>query len=287
MLMLLLFDFNFLVLAPIAPVEAVVGEDLIVINHKLYPDPGLDRVIVMGEVVNSLGAAISGVNLSITFYDEGAHELKKAYCAAFLGVTPPGRRSAFKYPFENEEIENFTYYDVKVSSYTISESSKPTGFSIVTATAILYPDRTEVKGTVENLLSSSLRFLNVFALLYDENGFIAATDSDLTLVELKPGAADSFSCVTRAINDTFNVVQCIITGESNDYGVEREKVITSAKSQDEGFKYTIAAAMIIGIAALALSLILLRKRYKKRKQSIRSKLSRDHSTSRISKHLNS
>jgi hypothetical protein len=263
-------------LTPIAPVEAIISEEPIVINYKLYSYPELNGVLVMGEIINNLETAVSRVNVSITFYDAGAHELKKAYCTAFLGVIPPSRRSAFKYPFKKEEIENFKYCDVKVSSYTVSESSKPTGFSIVSATATLYPNRTEVTGTIRNMLSTSLRFLNIFALLYDENGFVAATDSDITLVELKPDSTESFDCVTRVINDTFDIVKCIITGESQSYGVEKEKIIYSAKNQNEGFNYMIVAAVIIGIAALALSLILLRKRHKKRKQSIRRKLSRGH-----------
>jgi len=288
MLMLLLSNFNFLMLTPIAPVEAIISEEPIVINPRLYSYPELDGVLVMGEIINNLATAVSQVNVSITFYDEArVHELKKDYCTAFLRVIPPSRRSAFKYPFKKEEIENFKYCDVKVSSYTVSESSKPTGFSIVSATATLYPNRTEVTGTIRNMLSTSLKFLNIFALLYDENGFVAATDSDITLIEFKPDSTESFDCVTRVVNDTFNIVKCIITGESQSYGVEEEHVLTSAKNQNEGFNYAIPAAIIIGIIALALSLILLRKRHKKRKQSIRRKLSREHSTSRISKHLNS
>jgi len=273
-------------LAPIASVEALASEEPIVVNYKLYTDSENDRVLVMGEVINNMVTAIQRVNISITFYDAGAHELKKAYCSAFLEVIPPSRRSAFKYPFNNEEIENFSYYDVKVSSYTVSDSSKPAGFSIVSAKAVLYPNRTEVTGRVTNIISSSVKYFNIFALLYDENGFIAATDSDLTLVELEPSASELFSCVTFFVNDTFNVVKCIITGESSIYGVEKEKVITSGGNEDEGLNYIIVAAVIVGLAALALSLILLRKRYKKKK-SVRSRLSRKHPPSRISKHLNS
>lgn len=286
MLMLLLSNFSFLMLTPIAPVEAIISEP-IVINYKLYPYPELNGVFVMGEIINNLATPVSRVNVSITFYDEAhVHMLKKAYCTAFLGVIPPGRRSAFKYPFEKEEIENFKYCDVKVSSYTVSESSKPTGFSIVSAKAILYPNRTEVTGTIRNMLSTSLRFVNIFAILYDENGFVATTDSDITLIEFKPDSTESFDCVTRVVNDTFNIVKCIITGESQGYGVEEEHVLTSAKNQNEEFNYAIPAAIVIGIIALASSLILLQKRHKKRKHRIR-KLSTEHSTSKVSKHMNS
>lgn len=285
MLMLFLFNSLFLMMASITSVEA---SESIVINSKLYPYPSYDGVIVMGEIINNFTYAVSRVNFSITFYDEGAHVLKKVYSLASLAVIPPGRRASFQYPFKNEEIENFKYYDVKVTSYIESES-KPAGFSITpnVPAVVEYENYTEVRGTVTNTVSKTLSHINIFALLYDQNGFIGTTDSDLSLVELNASDVGSFNCFTSVINDTFNVTRCIITGESQSYGVAEEVVITNPKNQNGGFNYMIAVAIIIGLAALALSLILLRKRYKKRKHNIRSRLSRKHSTSRISKHLNS
>jgi len=283
--MLLFFDFSFLMLAPLVSVEVVVGEESVAVNHKLYPSPENDGVLVMGEVINNLGTAISKVNVSITFYGEGAQELEKAYCMAFLDVIPPSRRSAFKYPFGNEDIENYAYYDVVVSSYVVLENPKPTGFSILSSKAVLYADRTEVTGTVKNIVSGNVSHIGVFALLYDENGFVAATDMDQAISTLEPNGTGPFSCFTRVINNASDVVQCIITGESWTYGVETEKVIFSAKSQDDWVNYAIAAAVIVGIAALALSLFLLRKRFRKRRHGTRSKLSGEHSASMLSRFL--
>jgi hypothetical protein len=271
MFMLLFFNFIFSALLLAIPVGATTsGEHTVTINHKLYLTSEYGGIIVMGEVINNLETAISKVNVTITFYDENEQELKKVNCSTFLEVIPVGRRAAFKYFFKNEDVENFKRYDVKVSSYMASEP-KPMGFSITSARTVLYPNFTRVTGIVENTISSSIKYLNIFALLYDENGFIAVTDSDLTIIELKSGATDYFVCETNLINDTFNVVKCIITGESENHSVQNEKIITSVKTED-GFNYTIAIAIIIGITLLISSLLLLKKRRKKRKKKIRRRL---------------
>jgi hypothetical protein len=271
-----------------ASITSVDASESIVVNSKLYPYPSYDGVIVMGEIINNFTYAVSKVNFSITFYDEGAHVLKKAYSLASLEVIPPSRRASFQYPFKNEEIENFKYYDVNVSSYMASEP-KPTGFSITpnVPAVILNVSDTKVRGVVTNTIADTVKLINILALLYDQDGFIGTTDSDLTNVVLEPGATGPFCCFTSIINSTFNVTRCIITGESQSYGVAEEVVITSTKNQNGGFNYMIAVAIIIGVGAFVSSFIFLRRGYRKRKRNIRSRLSRKHSTSRISKHLNS
>jgi len=272
MLMLLLFNVNFLIRLAIPPVEAMVGEESLVLSPPILYSKG-DAIFVMGEIINKLGTAIREVNVTVTFESEGGDVLKEVYSSVFLEVIPPGRRSAFKTSVKIEEVKNFKKCDVKVSSYKSSDS-KPPGFSITWAKAVLYPDRTEVTGQVRNILSSQIKALNVFALLYNEDGFIGVTDSDLTIIELKQDQTNLFKCTTWLINDTFNVVKCIITGESRSYSMEEEKTITSAKNGNEGPNYTMVTAIIIGVGALAISLIVLRKRYKKWKHRAKRKLSR-------------
>jgi hypothetical protein len=285
MLVVLLFDFNFSTLVSIAPVEAAASAEGITINSKLHPYPVYGGAYVVGEAINNLSISISGVNISVTFYGADGHELSKKYGQPFLQVIPPSRRSGFLVLFKNAEIANYDHYKVNVLTYA-SANPKPIGFSILHAQATQYSNYTEITGTVENKVSTTLNNFNVFALLYDENGFLDVTDMDETLGDIKPGYGGTFDLFSRVVNDTFNVSECIITGEVSSYGVENEKIIYAAKNQNGGFNYAIPAAIIVGIVALALSLILLRKRYGKRKRRIRGKLSEGRSASSVSKHLN-
>jgi hypothetical protein len=284
MFVLLLFSSIFLMLAPITSVEAS-SED-IVLHYKLYPEPLYNGVEVVGEVINNLATAISEVNISVTFHDIYANELTKGYGSAFLQVIPPGRRSAFLVLFQNFSL-NYAYYEAKVLSYNMS-NPKPIGLSLLHALATQYSNYTEIVGTVQNTASVTLQYVSIFALFYDEDGnFIEATDADTSLATLEADNTGTFDLFTRHVNDTVNVTKCIITGESWSYGLDEEKVIYSKADEDGLFKYAIPAAIIIGVGAFLSSFILLRRGYKKRKHGMKSKPSTRHSTSRVSKHLNS
>jgi len=272
-------------MAPIAPVEA---SGSIVINSKLYPIHLVyDGVIVMGEIINNFTYAVTNVNFSITFYDEGSNVLKKVYSQPSLEVIPAGRRASFEYPFNNEDIANFKSYDVSLVSYQES-TSKDTGFSIITEVpaVVQYTNYTEVQGLVVNTISENLTLVTIFALFYDENGFIGVTDSS-TIVAIEPSDTGTYDCFSSVINSTFNIVKCIITGESQSYGIDQEYVIANAENQSDLFNRIVIALMIIGLVALLSSMILLQRKHKKQKHNIKSRLSKNHSTSKISKHFNS
>ena len=255
--LLISFLLNFVVLKG-------ASQDDIVVNHEEYVNPRLGSIFVVGEVINNRDSAIRDVKLTVTFFNSMSEIIKKYNSTVFLEVIPPGRRSAFKLSVPIEEVEGYKYCEVEVSSY-ITSDSKPPGFYITSARAILYENRTEIIGSIRSTVPDTLRYLNIFALLYTEDGFIGVTDSDLTIVKLDPYETTGFKCITWLINATTDVKKVIVTGESLDYGIKEEKVITSSKSNNSNFYIMVVfIAIVITLIAVATALVFTKRRRKKK-----------------------
>lgn len=266
--MVLFFSVNIFNHLSVLPVK---GNSGIKVQSKCYLNYDENAVYVVGEVINGFENTISEVNVTVTFYNE-TELIKEFYTSVFLSVIPPGRRAAFKLMISLDEVAGFSNYTAQLLSYK-SSNQKPPGISIVSAKAVLYEDRTEVTGYIKNVAPNTIYGVNIFALLYDENGFIGVTDSDLTIFGLEPGDTASFKCITWLINSTFNVSKVIITGESLSYSVMEEKILISGGGESVVPDFRIITIVVVTIVIL-ISLVLFRKKLfkKKKKKHFKEKL---------------
>jgi len=154
------------------------------------------------------------------------------------------------------EIEaGYMYYNVKVSSYKIY-AGKPFGLKVSHASVTLYPDKTVVKGYIENIGDKEINNFQNFACY--EKGFVGITDAYLFYVPenskdvLYPRSATEFIVFTRFINSSFNIVKCIITGESREYALVDEKIITSNANESLKITFWLTVGILTAFSTIVL-----------------------------------
>jgi len=258
------------------------------IHHKSYIDTYVNpenqtfkTLLIMGEVINNKSYPVSDLNLTITFYNASRVPIKKLELKAPINVIFPGRRSPFKVGVNLDELKGYMYYNIKVSSYKISYAGKPFGLKISHASVTLYPNKTVVKGYIENIGDKEINNFLIFACLYDEKGFVGVTDAYLFYVPenskdvLYPNSVTEFTAFTRFINSSFNIVKCIVTGESREYALVDEKIITSNANESLKITFWLTVGILIAFSTVVLVIIYTRRRKKRSsKATLRKSLRR-------------
>lgn len=261
----------------------------LVINKVSYIDVHVEPVtnkthktlLIMAEIVNNYSLPVSDVNVTITFYNENSSVIKEIELRTPISVIFSGRRSPFKLGIDLDELKKKGYarYNITVSSFNFYPEGKKFGLEIPHATAKLYPDKTEVKGYIKNVAKEGINNFQIFACLYDENdSFVGVTDAYLFYVPensedvLQPGGIQEFIATTRFVNATINVTKCIITGESKEYALLEEKIITS-KYNEPPLDYTVLIFLgsIIFLIIMVSLVIIYRKKRKRRNRKKRER----------------
>ena len=152
--------------------------------------------VVVGEVRNTSGSPVDGVQIAVSLTDRAGHAIGDQFGFTLLKVLPPRAKAPFSIPYTGG-----THNVSKVSATVKADPSvqmQYTTVHVVSKTAQALGTDYEVTGTVSNSSSTPVNFANIVGTFYDKSGNVVGAAHDVSDAStIPPGGTASFNLILQ------------------------------------------------------------------------------------------
>jgi len=165
--------------------------DIFIVSHRGYVDSS-GTFWVFGEVENSGGQNLQFVEINARLY--GKDNTLIAYMSTFIpiDIILPGERSPFSILKVNPP--SVDHYEVKISHYIVTDIAPYRGFeTLSSSSSVNAAGEFEVVGEMQNVGTKAVKYTQVLATFYDEEGNVVVTTwAFVKEATLNPGDKGTF-----------------------------------------------------------------------------------------------